>query len=256
MSLRDRRVVITRAPHQIEEFERLLTEAGAIPVRYPCIDIAPPDDPTALDDGLHDLNMYDWVVLTSRNTVRALAQRIQAQGIMPAWSAVKLAVVGNATANISAEQLGKHADFIPQDYTGAQLAQEMPLHAGQRVWLPQSALAGDDLAQALRAQGAQVTVCDAYQNTIGSGGDDLPTLLDNDQVDAITFTSGSTVTGLLERIAPRQPFDLLTVCIGPSTQAVALEAGFQRVHHPQTYTLIDMVQLLHDLFQEVTHGTS
>ena len=46
------KIVSTRAPDQAEELDRLLRARGATPLDYPCIDIAPPPDPSALDAAL------------------------------------------------------------------------------------------------------------------------------------------------------------------------------------------------------------
>ena len=40
--LAGKRIVNTRAAHQAAEFSALLRQHGAIPIEYPCIEIAPP----------------------------------------------------------------------------------------------------------------------------------------------------------------------------------------------------------------------
>ena len=71
MMLAGKRIVITRARHQAGAFADLLREHGAIPILYPCIAIIPPDDPAPLDEALAHLSAYDWMLITSANTVRA-----------------------------------------------------------------------------------------------------------------------------------------------------------------------------------------
>jgi uroporphyrinogen-III synthase len=225
--LSGKRIVITRASHQAQELADLLSARGAIPVLYPCIAISPPPDTAELDAALWSLADYDWLVLTSSNTVVALAERLRELRIIPNWSPISVATVGSKTAHSAQQLLNVSADFIPQQFTADSLAQTTPVQAGQRVLLPQSTLAHDHLAGQLRQLGAQVTAVNAYQTIRGRGGEDVPALLRNGKIDALTFTSPSTVINFLQRIAPLKPFHLPAVCIGPITENATRKAGFQ-----------------------------
>jgi len=132
----------------------------------------------------------------------------------------------------------------------------MLLSGGEKILLPQSELAPDTLALELSKRGADVTVVDAYRNMIGSGGEDVPALLRQNRIDAVTFTSGSTVENFIERIAPQTAFDVPAICIGSSSATIALHAGFTSVHYPENYTIPDMVKLLSNFFEEVHDGNS
>ncbi|HEY7092102.1 MAG TPA: uroporphyrinogen-III synthase, partial [Ktedonobacterales bacterium] len=67
--LQGKAIVVTRAPHQADALALLLAGAGAMPVFYPCVDIAPPNDPTPLDTALRAASAgdFDWLALTSAN---------------------------------------------------------------------------------------------------------------------------------------------------------------------------------------------
>jgi hypothetical protein len=98
-ALSGKRVVVTRAPHQAEELVSLLRDYGARPIFYPCIDIAPPEDTTALDAALRDVAAFDWLILTSANTVRALATHLEALGLpLSMLGHLRAVAVGPATA--------------------------------------------------------------------------------------------------------------------------------------------------------------
>src|SRR5262245_22252377 len=99
--LRDKRVVITRALHQAEEMAALLRERGAQPLLYPCIAITPPDDTRLLDTALKAVERggFDWLVLTSANTVYALDERLKALGLnVGALANLRIAAIGRVTA--------------------------------------------------------------------------------------------------------------------------------------------------------------
>ena len=67
------RIVNTRALHQAGALDDLLTARGALPISFPCIEIAPPDDPQPLAAALAALarGTFKWVVFTSANGVDA-----------------------------------------------------------------------------------------------------------------------------------------------------------------------------------------
>jgi uroporphyrinogen-III synthase len=201
--LAGKRIVITRASHQADELERLLRERGAIPLLYPCISVQPPLDTAYLNHVLQKAldGAFDWLVLTSTNTVRAIKQSFDVMGIkFPYRLNLRVAAVGSATAQYAEQQLGIKVNAIPEQYSAFALAQTIHLAIGTQVLLPQSEIAEPLLATALSEMGVIVTSVIAYQTVIGSGGIDLPALLARSEVDAITFTSGSTVINLLQRL--------------------------------------------------------
>jgi uroporphyrinogen III methyltransferase / synthase len=235
VSLTGKRVVMTRAWHQIAGLQRRLNDAGAIATVYPCIEIQPSDTP-AHHNAIEQVEYFDWLIVTSANTAYALSR----------WpltvEAVKIAAVGATTAAAIREHLGAAVDFTPPIQLAGSLAATLPLQAGERVFLPQSARADDSLAAALRGRGASVTAVRAYQTVIGSGGADLPALLAQHQIDAITFTSGSTVENLTARLGGQTPVQVPAACIGPSTGAVATDYGYQTVIIPERdYSLNGMI---------------
>ncbi len=251
-TLAGRRVVVTRAPHQAAEFAALLEAHGAEPVLYPCIDIAPPEDASPLDDGLRRAaaGEFDWLVLTSRNTVLALSRLLDALGMSPgALSGLSIAAVGPSTAEQSADLLGLTPAVVHGEYVAEALADALSDRPGARVFLPQSSLARPVLAGALRGAGMDVTAVDAYITVIGSGGADLPALLRAGGVDAVTFTSSSTVENFLTRLeaegAALSGLDGVAVaCIGPITAKTARNCGLTVDAVPEDYTLDGLVAAL------------
>src|SRR5688572_33168579 len=98
--LAGKRIVITRAPHQAVELETALRALGSVPILYPCIEIAPPEDTSKLDGALRDAasGYYHWLVLTNANAVVILKQRTEASGIsLPRH--LKIAAIGPATVH-------------------------------------------------------------------------------------------------------------------------------------------------------------
>lgn len=247
--LAGRTVVNTRAAHQADALDTLLRERGATPLAYPCIELALANETSPLDDALVELadGGYDWLVVTSTNTALVIGRRLQALGL--SLPSLRVAAVGPATANAVQAQLGLTAAAMPDDYTGVHLADALGPVAGQRVLLPKSALAEDQLADLLTDSGAQVTRVEAYTMRLGTGGVALLPLLREQRVDAITLTSGSTARHLVDRLAQEggSAADLdgvILACIGPRTADAAQALGLAVAVTPATYTLDGLVDAL------------
>ncbi len=252
--LAGRRVVVTRAPHQSAGLAALLEERGAIPLLYPCIQVVPPADPSALDQALEGAvaGRYEWLVITSANTARIMAGRPAGNRLGKAG--LQVAAIGPKTAEAVRNYLRIDVDAVAREHVAESLAAGLKLSPGDRVLLPQSIIARPVLAEALRAGGAEVTVVDAYQTILGQGGVDVPAYLEAGQLDAVTFTSPSTVNGFLSRLASEggRPASLQGVClaaIGPVTAGAMEKLGLAVGAMPDEYTVKAMVEALASYFK-------
>jgi uroporphyrinogen-III synthase len=260
-ALQGKCIVNTRAVHQAESLNVLLRAKGAVPLDYPCIAIVPPADSTALDQALIELNTghFDWLVLTSANTVFAIAQRLRELGIALDDAKFRTAAVGAATASATHEQLGLTQIELPAQYIAEALAEHLPIASRSRVLLPESSIARTTLADRLAARGAAVMAVEAYQTVCGDGGVDVTHLLAQQQIDALTFTSSSTVTCFLERLTQvggRQE-DVLAICaacIGTKTAATAREYGFRNITAPSEHTLDGLLTALDAYLSQLPTG--
>jgi uroporphyrinogen-III synthase len=251
--LASKRVVVTRAEHQAAEVADLLRQAGAVPLLYPCLAIMPPDDTEPLDTALKSAasGKYDRLLLTSANTVHILAQRVAALNIT--LSDLPAAAVGPKTAATAQVLLGVSVTLVASKHVAESLAEELAPTSGERLLLPQSAIARSVLADRLRAAGSVVTVIDAYRTCLGQGGDPVPALLADQAIEAITFTSSSTVTNFLERLQKeggdrRHLAGVCLAAIGPITAATMTEADLPVDVMPDDYTFDGLVSALETHF--------
>lgn len=230
MMVQGKRIAITRAEHQAAPLIERLRALGAEPILCPAIAIAPPDDIGPLDAAITQLDRYDWLIVTSANSVRALCERMQALGYEPTLlNRLKIGAIGPATAAALAEY-GLSASFIPSTHTAEAMLAELGPIAGTQIFLPQANLARTLLADGLRQHGALVDTVVAYCTVPDTGTAILATALQRHTLDAITFTSSSTVRfvldGLeregLERDAARALLNnIAIICIGPVTAETA-----------------------------------
>jgi len=250
-------VVITRAAHQADEMKQLLETSGFRTLLYPAIAIRPPEETAALDEALRHARDYDWLIFTSANAVEAVALRLEALELPPAaLQGPAIAAVGPATARAVRKRLGLEVALIPPRAVGESLLAALPIEPGQRALLPRATRARDVLPDGLRARGVDLRVVNAYETVIGHGGDDLPAALHAKQVDALTFTSPSTVRNTLIRLqqeaglGPDALDGVLIACIGPVTAGAALDAGLRVDLVPDAYTVVGLVTALRKRFIE------
>jgi uroporphyrinogen III methyltransferase/synthase len=128
---------------------------------------------------------------------------------------------------------------------------------GKRVLLPRSDIGRDILLDELRQAGADVTDVVAYRTTLahsdGAGGPDVYRMLLDGQIDAVTFTSASTVRNFAQIHGQDQAADLLSATvvasIGPVTTEAAQQLGITPTVQPARYTIPDLVDALVDHFR-------
>jgi uroporphyrinogen III methyltransferase / synthase len=227
-----KRIVVTRAREQVSALVDALEELGAEVIEFPTIRIEPPvDGYKALDLSLVDVGKYAWIVLASANAVDALFARLLTIGKdARALAHVKLAAVGPATEQRLWER-GISADFTPSKFTGEDVGRELPDVGGEaQILIPAAADANDALPAILRQRGANVVVAPAYQTAPDTGNvAEVRSRLDDKTIDAVTFTSSSTVKNFAAAFGPVPPSlsDVILACIGPSTAQTAREI-FQR----------------------------
>lgn len=243
-SLSGKRIVVTRAAHQAATLKQLLSDEGAIPVDYPCLAIATLDDTSALDEQLRNLHRFDTLILTSSNTVIALDERLGALGVEVDWSRLRIAAIGPSTAAALLQHMDRRADFVPEAPSTRVLARTLPVAPGEQIYLPQSGLAGAKTAEILRERGADVILQVAYRTVNGSGGENVPAMIERDAIDALTFASPSAVGFFRQRCPHPVALMLPAVGLGPATADKLTEFGFQCILAPDRPSLKLMVAAL------------
>lgn len=245
--LSGRRIVVTRAQRQSGGLRERLEQQGAEVLLLPTIETVAPASFTPLDRVLQSAATFDWLVLTSSNAVRVLGERLLHLGLaVEVLRHCKVAVVGPSTAE-AARQLGLAVALMPERYVGEELAAALaPQVKGQRVLLVRAAAARDVVPAALTDAGAQVTVADAYRTVVPANAvKHARTIFSSEPLpDAILFTSGSTVTHLLDVLRDAVislPHQVACVSIGPVTSAALVEAGIAIAAEASSATLDELV---------------
>ena len=228
--LAGRRVLVTRAAHQAGKLSDELRAMGAEPVEVPVLEICPPQSFEPLDRALRQLDSYDWLILTSANTVKAMIGRAAALGLVfSSMDSLKVAAIGAGTA-AETRNAGLSVALIPESYVAESLIESLAGQvAGEKILLARAAVARDVIPDALRAAGAIVDVVVAYENRMPAQAPEQLRRALTDGVDAVTFTSSSSVSHLADaaHVAGLSfPFaGVAAISIGPITSKTLREAG-------------------------------
>ncbi|MEI7025224.1 uroporphyrinogen-III C-methyltransferase [Paenibacillus sp. y28] len=252
-----KRVLVTRARSQASELVERIDDLGGESIEFPVIETRVPQDEAklrSLDEALHSLSRFDWVMFTSVNGVDYFFRRLRELNVdIRTMHKAKVAAVGPKTAESLLDR-GIVAEVLPAKFQAEDLldAVKPQLQPGQQVLLPRADIARKMLPIELRELGLHVTEIDAYETVVVQDyAAEAVELLQSGQIDIVTFTSSSTVTNLLqvlEAAGVEAPVQLLagirTVCIGPVTAQTARDAGLQ-VHQVAAEATIDsMIQAL------------
>jgi uroporphyrinogen III methyltransferase/synthase len=258
--LTGKRIVVTRAAEQTESLCRELQARQALPILFPLIGFAPPDDFAPLDAALRDLSQFDWLFVTSQNVLRVLLERSAtlALSLAEAAKGLRIAAVGPSTAN-AAKDAGLSVSHIAANHYGLALAEELEAELlGCRVFLPRSDRANPDLPEALRRFGVEVTEVIAYRTVRPADPDPLILAqLSNNEVDVVLFFSPSSVPHLKELLGESQFRALqdkaVFTAIGPVTARSLRDAGVERIVSASHTTVSAVVCALEEFFTSAKH---
>ena len=188
------------------------------------------------------LASYDWVVFTSATAVQRLAS------VLPrhAGAAPRVAAVGAATAAAVREVLGWDVAVVPAHFTGDAVVPAMLVSgslAGARVLWPRAQDARTAIADALAAAGAELDAPVAYRTVADeAAAARLVQRIDRGTVDAVTFTSPSTVAAYA--MAPPPGVPVTVAVIGPVTAAACATRGIAVQIVPAEHTIRALVDAL------------
>jgi uroporphyrinogen-III synthase/uroporphyrinogen III methyltransferase/synthase len=246
-------VLVTRAAKQAGKLSDGLRALGAIPVEVPILEIRPPESYSPLDAALRHLDRYHWLILTSANAVRAVAERAALHGIdLSQFPTLQVAAVGTTTA-AEAQKSGLAVTLTPESYVGESLVAALAGQiGGKRVLLARAAIARDVIPNALGDAGATVDVVDAYQNAIPEAAPGQLRAALAEGLAAATFTSSSSATHLAEVAQAAGlafPFaGVPAVSIGPITSQTLRDLGWPPAAEASPYDIPGLIAAVAGIF--------
>ncbi len=229
-----KRIVITRAKDQAEKSAVMFRERGAEVLLLPTIELHPPKDPAAVVDALARLKAYAWVAFTSANGVDWTFRTMEQAGLdARAFEGAKIAAIGPGTA-AALEAHGVKVSVTATERKGEGLAKAMleaMKRSGESVLLLRAQVARDVLPDTLREAGHAVDVIAVYETraAVGDAVDEVLGDLGRGAIDAVTFTSASTVDNFVALVGSEgRARDLLARTLVASIGPITSEALSER----------------------------
>lgn len=243
--LRDAPVLVMRPQHQAGDLARLIGKKGGATTEYPILEIVPIQPNRRLERAILRLQDYDWIILTSGNTVRLLKSVLRSSSYH-----AKIAAIGPGTGQaLKAARIPVH--LLPDKNFSAEGLVEAFLKRGSRpknIFIPQAEAARDMLVAALRRAGHRVDAVPIYRTIIArpflgkirrwvkSGERGLVPLTSASMAGAFSRAMGRKGTSQMDH--------LRLVSIGPITTAAAKKAGLRIAAESPRATIQDLVETL------------
>ncbi len=217
-------VLVTRAADQAGDLSARLAAAGAVPIEAPAIATRSVPTGGPLDRAVVRAagGAFDWVVFTSANGVRFWFERARAMWFDARALRAMVAAVGPGTG-AELERHGIVANLVPKRFTTEALARAFPRGPGAAL-LARTNIATPELEDALRAKGWTVRKVITYRTLrVRSLPPEARDLLRAGRIDALAFTSASTVEGFVRMAGAVRGTKV--ACIGPVTARTARDLG-------------------------------
>lgn len=239
-------ILVTRPTDRADPLTRTLRQRGAVVIASPTIEIVPARS-ASLTRALADLQdgKFEWITLTSAATVDMLRSRLTS----PRHIDARVAVIGDGTEAAFRRWARREPDLKPFSFTTKALASGMPKGTG-RVLCARADIAPEGLEEALASKGWTPIRVQAYRTRLAKS---LPAAarraLAQGKVDAVTFTSASSVRGFVSA-ARDLPAGPKYVCIGPVTAGQARTQGIRVAAVAKPHTMEGMVEALERVFAQ------
>jgi len=252
LPLKGRTILVTQSETQSNRFATLLRQRGAKVLECPTIEIvglSTKETPKIL----RELQSYDWLIFMSQNAVYYFFEQLKKFKLTKReFKGIRIAVIGKTTR----EALKQHkvrVHLTPVVYQSEKLANSFKGKLQNKRFLILSAIDGRKvLAEALEKRGAQVNTLPLYKTTVPiHKSKQLLQYICEERIDAVTFTSPSTVENFVTMLNPfihrdlKRHIELLTIATLGDVTAQAVESCGLRVRvKPSEFTIPSFVNTL------------
>lgn len=227
-------IVVTQPEKKASKLEAMLRKLGADTKLYPCIktEYIRPLAP--------ELEGRDVLVFTSAEGVNSFFEWLLGEGKDARYlSGKKIACIGPATAG-ALRAFGINCDFMPKEYYGRNLAEEM---------ISTGFITGDSSLLLLRAKIGSAEITDILsENSVDFTDYPVYTTslicrdekIDGEDFDYVSFTSRSCVEGFAKTCGIKDMSSVKALCIGQKTAELAASYGMNVIVSDEA-TIISMV---------------
>lgn len=256
-SLAGKEIILTRPKASISEMANKLRRLGAQVLEMPAIETVSLGITDELQTHLEVISKNQketWLVLTSPQGVKHFFQSLKALK----WDMrkilvnprVKFAVIGTATKR-TLEKYGIFADLMPKVYSALELGKSLANVTAKEseIFIFRAQQGSKDLVEELEKAEIQyydIPIYKTIYHVCKGVKEKVKKAFDEGEVDYVTFTSASTVSGFVETMEDIDFKEIKAICIGEQTASKAREYGMQ-VAISKEASMESMVELIESL---------
>jgi uroporphyrinogen-III synthase len=260
-SLDGRTILVAPDETQTAELTVELMRHGARVITWPKIEIVDPESFAELDQAIHNLFGYDWLIFANTHAVGSFLRRLQILSHeISELEALRVCALNEQTRQ-QLDEAHVHVDLVPERPAIALSALETYIGGrdslrGLNFLLPRAAISRDYLRQTLQDAGARVDVVATYR-TAGSHNSELVqlgVLLEGGGIDCLVFITPASVRDFSQLLdandLSRLVKEVAVACFDQATADAATEFGLRAAIALAGSTIPDLAQAIASHFSE------
>jgi uroporphyrinogen-III synthase len=242
-----KRILLTRAEHQLDRLSRTVRKHGAIPIRFPCLAVHIQSE--EINQAIPQLVDCSDVVFTSVNGVQSVVAIVG--NLKDLLQSKRVASVGRKTAD-ALRLAGVKADIVPDIPSQDGLIQAYLEHGFPRRLMFFRAREGrETLIKVLKSRGVDVILVPAYRTVCPQDdASEVITALENSNIDAVLLGSVKAARFYVQRVGDiglaRRP---QIVAISDQVARAARDAGLDVQIVTKTASFDAMLNDLADFYK-------
>lgn len=253
LPLKGRTILVTQAPQQAKRFTTLLKQKGARVLTCPTVDLIPHETAETVQY-LRQLKMYDWLIFVSQNAVAFFFQWLLKHRISKASvRGCRVAALGKAVREaLKSHGLRVHLIQIvenPEPQHSMMNAFKGKI-CGKKFLILKSLDSQPIIIKLLKGKEGIVDTLPLYKTILPAENSKiLLKYISEERIDAVTFTSPSTVHNFMKMLSPDRQLlkhmEFMTIAaLGDITAKTVEEKGLQVRVKPSEFTIPAFVNTL------------
>ena len=248
-SLFGKSIVVTRCRTQSSSLSEKISDMGGNAIEIPTIKIQKIENNKELENEINKIKEYTYIIFSSKNAVDIFFDKLD-EMVYDCRSLYnsKICAVGTETAK-AIKSRGIIADIVPKQFVAEGLYDELKdiINENDKILIPRAKNARDFLVNKL-GEKCFVKEVITYESVIDSDKKDMALeVIDNKEVDYITFASSSTVRNFITLIGEEnieKLYDKKIISIGPITSKTIEECGLEVYKEADVATIDSMIDVI------------
>lgn len=198
----------------------------------------------------------EWLVFTSPAGVDVFFQELMEmemdlRTLFSGGADVRIAAIGSGTA-LALKDRGLIPDLVPQVYSAKALGEALAktVQAGSHITAVRARNGSEELLPPLLEAGMDVEDIPLYETRYETHPflqERIGEMISRGEIDAVTFTSASTVKGFAQTVKEADRAKVRAVCIGEQTASEAAKYGME-IHVSEKASMDSMIEKIRELF--------